>query len=59
MATLAIFPALATLPGGNTYYAIPDAAHRHLRRFHQQEAQQSVALFRDMSQSSLIPARLL
>ena len=36
-----------------------EAAHRHLRRFHQQETQQCVALFRDMSQPSLIPARLL
>ena len=35
------------------------AAHRDLRRFHQQEAQQGVALFRDMSQSSSIPAGLL
>src|SRR6202047_4866496 len=26
-----------------------EAARRHLRRFHQQETQQSVALFRDMS----------
>ena len=36
-----------------------EAAHRHLRRFHRQEAQQRVALFRDMSQPSPIPARLL
>src|ERR1700694_817416 len=36
-----------------------DAAYRDLGRFHQQEAQQRVALFADMSQSSPIPARLL
>src|ERR1039457_3409525 len=35
------------------------AAHRHLRRFHQQETQQRVALLADMSQPSPIPARLL
>jgi hypothetical protein len=29
-----------------------DAAHRDLGRFHQQEAQQRVALFRNMSQPS-------
>jgi hypothetical protein len=28
------------------------AAHGDLRRFHQQETQQGVALFRDVSQSS-------
>jgi len=30
-----------------------------LRRFHQQETEQRVALFRDVSQPSTIPARLL
>jgi len=45
--------------GGNTYCAIPGGCARHLRRFHQQEAQQRVALFRDMSQPLTIPARLL
>ena len=36
-----------------------DAACRNLRRFHQQETQQRVALFRDVSQPSSIPARFL
>src|ERR1017187_709690 len=35
------------------------AAHRYLRRFHQQETQQRVALLADVSQPSPIPARLL
>jgi len=35
------------------------AAHRDLGCFHQHEAQQRVALFRDVSQSSPLPARLL
>src|ERR1019366_2634850 len=35
------------------------AAHRDLGRFHQQEAQQRVALFRDVSQPSPLPAGLL
>src|ERR1700682_5617527 len=30
-------------------------AHRDLRRFHQQETQQRVALFRDVAQSSPLP----
>jgi hypothetical protein len=34
------------------------AAYRDLRRFHQQEAQQRVALFRDMSQPTPLSARL-
>ena len=34
-------------------------AHRDLRRFHQQEPQQRVALFADVSQASPIPARFL
>src|SRR5271169_1695845 len=34
------------------------AAHRHLRRFHQQKTQQSVALFRDVSQAPPLPARI-
>src|ERR1019366_2081519 len=32
-------------------------AHRDLRRFHQQETQQRVALFSDVSQPSALPAR--
>ena len=36
-----------------------EAARRDLRRFHQQETQQRVPLFRDMSQPALIPARFL
>src|ERR1700674_1882260 len=35
------------------------AAHRDLRRFHQQETQQRVTLFRDVSQPSPLPAGLL
>src|ERR1700674_633457 len=35
------------------------AAHRDLGRFHQQEAQQRVTLFRDVSQPSPLPARFL
>src|SRR5208282_2848167 len=34
------------------------AAHRDLRRFHQQEAQQHVALLADVSESASIPAGL-
>src|SRR5438445_13292382 len=34
-------------------------AHRDLRRFHQQEAQQRIALFADVSQASPIPAGFL
>ena len=34
------------------------AAHRHLRRFHQQEAQQRVALLADVAQSSSVSAGL-
>jgi hypothetical protein len=34
-------------------------AHRDLRRFHQQEPQQRVALFADVSQASPIPAGFL
>src|ERR1700690_3349664 len=35
------------------------AAYRDLRRFHQQEAQQRVALFRDVTQSSPLSAGVL
>src|SRR5580658_5646836 len=35
------------------------AAHRDLRRFHQQKPQQRVTLFADMSESSPIPAGFL
>src|SRR6201987_887212 len=35
------------------------AAHRHLGRFHKQEAQQRVPLFGDMAQPSSTPARVL
>src|ERR1700720_4789615 len=34
-------------------------AHRDMRRFHQQESQERVALFADVSQASPIPARFL
>src|SRR5271169_2499603 len=35
------------------------AAHRNLGRFHQQKTQQRVPLFRDVSQPSSLPARIL
>src|SRR5271157_6068272 len=35
------------------------AAYRDLRRFHQQETQQRVSLFRDVSQAPPLPARIL
>jgi len=57
MATLAIFRP-RRIASGSTFCAIPDPAHGYLRRFHQQETQQRVPLFRDVPQAPPLPARL-
>jgi hypothetical protein len=49
----------AAEPGGKTCCAIPGRCGPDLGRFHQQEAQQRVALFGDMSQPSQVPPGLL